>query len=418
MKKPILLLVKMMCVLLIILPLGGCWDKKEIEKRAYAIAIGLDKGKDDNLKITYLISNPEYGSQQDGGGISEPANEIITFETGSLITAEPKANIVVAKEVSYDLLRNIIVSEELARSKSFIRWMYDTTKEKDIRRDSFFIVTKEPASEFIMNNKPKLETRAHKYYDIIIRRNIEIGIIPHADLNKYFRITEADADLFLGIYATTVHEKTETPNDKGDDILAGQLDISGETNQTQFIGSALFKEGKMIGKLTGEETRITYLLNNTADAPDIIASLTDPINEKYQMAVRITKLKNADIKINTKQRPAKIDVTVPMTVDVLSDHSMVNFASNKDKRKLLKQHLEKRFKEKMMELVKRTQVEFKGEPFGWSLAARKKFATIPEYENFDWMKSYPDMDVNINVKIQFGEFGRQSRLPKYQDVRD
>jgi spore germination protein KC len=417
MKKQILL-IKIVCLLLLTLPLSGCWDKREIEKRAYVIAMGLDKGKDGNLKVTYLIINPEYGSQQGGSSTNEPANEIITFETGSLITAESKANIVIAKEVSYDLLRNIIVSEELAKTKDFLRWMYDLTKEKDIRRDSFFIVTKEAASEFILNNKPKLETRAHKYYDIIIRRNIEIGIIPYSDLHRYYRITEADADLFLGIYTTAVHEEMNNSAEKSDDIIAGQMETTGQTNTTQFIGSALFKEGKMIGKLTGEETRFTYLLNNTENAPDMVLSIPDPINEKYQIALRIIKLKKNDIKIDTNTRPAKINVTVPMTVDVLSDHSMVNYAINKDKRNLLKQHLEKRFTKKMMEFIKKTQDEYKGEPFGWSLAARKSFATIPEYENFDWMKSYPDMDVNINVKIQFGEFGRQSRLPKYKDVRD
>ena len=33
-----------------------------------------------------------------------------------------KANAVIAKEISYNLMKNIIVSEKLAMEKEFIRW--------------------------------------------------------------------------------------------------------------------------------------------------------------------------------------------------------------------------------------------------------------------------------------------------------
>ena len=48
--------------------LTGCWDLKEIEQQSYIIAIGLDKANDhDNtLDVTLLISNPEFGTQQEG----------------------------------------------------------------------------------------------------------------------------------------------------------------------------------------------------------------------------------------------------------------------------------------------------------------------------------------------------------------
>ena len=41
--------------------------------------------------------------------------------------------------------------------------------------------------------------------------------------------------------------------------MAGQLDTKGKTNPTQFLGSAIFKEGRMIGKLSAEETRACLL---------------------------------------------------------------------------------------------------------------------------------------------------------------
>ncbi|MGN7401053.1 Ger(x)C family spore germination protein [Cytobacillus praedii] len=410
-------LIKMICLIFLVVSLGGCWDKKEIERNAYVVAIGLDKGKEAKLKITYLISNPEYGSIQQGGSTNEPPVEIISFETDDLVSPQYKANAVIAKEISYNLMKNIIVSEKLAMEKEFIRWMYDTTKEKDIRRDTYLIFTKEDASKFILENQPKLETRANKYYEFIIRRGIATANIPDSTLHRYLRITEADADLFLGIYATTEHEDTDQSN-KGDEIFAGQLDTTGKTNKTQFLGSTVFKEGMMIGKLTAEDTRISLLLSVAEKSPPMLISFPDPNKKEYRIAAKITQLKSPKVDLKLNNGISKVDVFLPIHMDILTDHAMENYAKDTQKREELKKYIENRFEKKMMKFVTRTQEEFKADPFGWSLIARKKFASLPEYKRFGWMQAYPQMDVNISVNITFGDFGRQSRLPKLEKVRD
>ncbi|MED3574967.1 Ger(x)C family spore germination protein [Cytobacillus praedii] len=410
-------LIKMICLIFLVVSLGGCWDKKEIERNAYVVAIGLDKGKEAKLKITYLISNPEYGSIQQGGSTNEPPVEIISFETDDLVSPQYKANAVIAKEISYNLMKNIIVSEKLAMEKEFIRWMYDTTKEKDIRRDTYLIFTKEDASKFILENQPKLETRANKYYEFIIRRGIATANIPDSTLHRYLRITEADADLFLGIYATTEHEDTDQSN-KGDEIFAGQLDTTGKTNKTQFLGSTIFKEGMMIGKLTAEDTRISLLLSVAEKSPPMLISFPDPNKKQYRIAAKITQLKSPKVDLKMNNGISKIDVFLPIHMDILTDQAMENYAKDTQKREELKRYIENRFEKKMMKFVTKTQEEFKADPFGWSLIARKKFASLPEYKRFGWMQAYPQMDVNISVNITFGDFGRQSRLPKLEKVRD
>ena len=409
---------KIICLLFLLFSLGGCWDQKEIDKRAYVIALGMDKGEKDSIILTYLIANPEYGVQQQGGSTNEPPHEIISIESADFVSSANKANAVVAKEISYDLLRNFIISEKLAKEKDFIRWMYDATKEREIRRDSYFIISKEDASTYIEQNQPKLETRAQKYFDLIITRGIETASIPKADIHRYLRITEADSDLFLGIYSTTEHESKSRDSTEGDEILAGQLQTEGLTNKTQFIGSAIFKEGIMIDTLTAEETRIAILLSVATKAPEIVTTFSDPFNKRYKVTAKISQLKKIKIQMDLKKGASTINVTLPLHIDILSDHSMVKYASDINKRNELKKHLIERFEQKMRSFIKKTQEEYKGEPFGWSLVARKKFATLPEYEKFNWMKSYPDMDVKLSVDIEFGEFGRQSRIPNLDKMRD
>ncbi|MCH1627373.1 Ger(x)C family spore germination protein [Ferdinandcohnia quinoae] len=398
--------------------LTGCWSQKEIDKSAYVIGIGIDKSEQQGkIKVTYLISNPEVGSTQEGGNTNEPPQEIITIEANSIIDSRDVANAVVAKEITYDILDVIIVSEELAKEKDFIRWIYDTTKDREIRRDTKLIITKENASEFITRNKPKLETRLHKYFEILLNHTNNIGLVPKSELHTFFRITESGADLFLAIYATTIKEEHIERKDD-DSLIAGELKVEGNTNPTQFLGSAVFKNGQMIAKLSAEETRLSQLLNKAMIKADFLTSFPDPFMKKSMITAKIQQISQPEVKIDVTKKPPSIAATIPLEVEILTDHAMINYAKNRDKRDDLKKYLKNRIEEKYVKLIKRTQDDFKGQPFGFSLPARKYFLTIPQFEAYDWMHSYPDADVKVSVDITFGEFGRQSELPSYGGIRD
>ncbi|GGA87563.1 Ger(x)C family spore germination protein [Ornithinibacillus halotolerans] len=415
--KAIHLLIMLLSLLFL---LAGCWDQRESEEQAYVIAIGLDKAEEDEqrVKVSYLIANPEAGSAAQGGNTDEPPREIISFIADDFVTSRNLANVVIAKQVTYDILKLIIVSEEFARDEKFIRWIYDATKEMEIRRDTKFLITKESTATFLQNNQPRLETRPHRYFDLMFERGKETGMLPPSDLNTFFRITEADADLYLGIYGTTEKSDKTRKGTEIDQIVAGEFDYEGETNPTQFAGSAVFKEGKMIDTLTIEETQLAFLLNPTLDAQQILATFPDPFDENYRVTTKVMLDGKVDVKMKLKKDPPQIDVIVPLLIEVLSNHSMTDYQLNPEKKVELKNQFKKVLQEKIDALVTKTQEEYETEPFGWSTIARKKFLTIPQWVEFDWMKTYPDMKIDVSVDIKLGKFGRQGDLPSFEEVRD
>lgn len=403
----------------IVLSMTGCWDKTELDQKAYVIGMGLDTHeKEGKVTVTYLIANPEVGSQQSGGGTNEPPQEVVTFVADDFISSRNTANTVISKEISYDLLSVIIVSEELARKPDFIRVIYSAAKDREIKRSAELVITKESAENFIKNNKPTLETRPHKYFEVKIERGKETGMIPDTDLNDYFQVTESDSDLFLGIYATTEIEESDYRATSDDDFIAGENHFGGKEHDAQFIGSAVFKEGMMIGKITGEETRISSLLDNTWELQDFKTAFQDPFNERYRISARLTKPRKNTYQLKQQSGRPVIDIKVPMYIEILSDPSMVNFAKNEEKVAELKKSLTNSMEEHLTQYIKYTQEEFKGDTFHLSIPIRKEFATLKEFRDFDWMKSYPNAEINVSVDIRFGEFGRQTRLPKLEEVRD
>ncbi|WP_052130088.1 Ger(x)C family spore germination protein [Ureibacillus sinduriensis] len=336
--------------------LSGCWDQTNIDKRAYVVAIGLDKAEEEQqYKVTYLISNPELSKQQ--AGTNEPGKETITFNTNDLLTAKKIANTVIAKEISYNLLTVLVVSEELAKDKYFLRLIYDSIKARDITRDTPLIVSKENASKFLSDNNPRLETRIHKYFELIMESGSESGFIPNSTLHSFFKITEGDADLFLAAYGTTEVSGKDNNNNNdilNDDFLAGEFEVEGETNKTQLIGSALFKEGKMIAKLTAKETRIAVLLNDTLDMGELLTTYPDPDNEQYRIGVRVMKKEDNKVNMQLTGNLPSIDVEIPIRVDILANHSMKNYSKDTKEREELKKYLEEQMTKEIEALVKKT----------------------------------------------------------------
>jgi len=410
---------KVICLLIMLILLTGCWDKRAIDRKAHITVLGLDKSEEENrIVVTYLITNPEFGTRE-GGATNEPVREVISFTVDDFISAKDIANTILSREVTYDILSAIVVSEDFAKDENFIRLIYDTVKEAEIRGNTPLIVSKEAASKFLTDTRPLVETREHRYFDLIIDLGKQSDIIPNDSiLLDFFRTVDSNAGLFLATFGTTELKTGDEQNPNGADFIAGDFHVEGEINRTQFAGAAVFKEGKMIGELTGRETRVATFLNNGAETSNLYTTFRDPFNKEYKIATRLTRKRDNQIKMDLKSNPPTIKLKVFPIIDVLTNHSMVDYYHDKEKREVLKKSIVDEETKRLKRVVKKTQEEFKGDPFGWSLIARRHFRTISEYEAFDWMKTYPNMKVDITVDVEFGEFGRQSKLPRLKEVRD
>ncbi|WP_338451229.1 Ger(x)C family spore germination protein [Niallia oryzisoli] len=402
---------KLFVFMVIICSMTGCWDREELEENAYVIGLGLDRSKyDGKIKVTMLIANPEVGSLQGGGGSTEKPREIISFDANDFIAAKATANSVISRDISYELLKVIIVSEDFAKDQDFVPVIFDTLKDKEIRTDTYLAVCKEKAFEYFKKNKPRMETRPHKYFQFMIKHGIDNGLIPDSTLFRYYSAMDRGTDLFIAMYTTTEREKNPKFKEE-DQYTAGQLNVSGDLDNTQFTGSAVFKNGVMIDKLNGLETRIVNILDDTTDIKDIIVDMPDPFSDNTkQMAARIMKTKNNKIKMNVRGDKSKIDITVPLNVVIMSNPSLVNYAQEPKKQQVLKEHIAKNTKSIFEELIKKTQTELKGSPYPLSVYARKYFKTYQEFQQYNWKKSYPKAELTVKPDIKIIDLGAQKKV--------
>lgn len=415
-------LIKLIMVLFSLLLLTSCYDKVELEQQSYVIAIGIDKNEDKSTySFTFQIANPEVGSTLASAGSTEEAKETITVPGSDILTATSIANSTVTKKIVLDHTKVIVASEKLAKSDDFLRIIQSISRAPQIRGNVQIIVCKEDASEFLNNNHPTMEQRPHKYYQYMLQRGRQTGLIPNADFHRFFQITEGDADLFLAIYATTIKEKAKEHSIiGGHDYIAGQIPQKGG-NPTQFIGSAVFKEGKMIDIFSGQETRMSNVLDKTIQMNDLLTTYPDPIDPNYQVSVDYVQKTEPDVDIqyNKKTNHASIYVTVPFEVELIAIPSMVDYISNKDNQQKLRATIEETTENIANKLIEKSQKVYGSDPFYWSLYIRKKFKDIPAYEKADWNKNiYPNATINVDFQLKRMSFGKMFNDSKINEVRD
>lgn len=404
--------------------LSGCWDKKELEQMSYTVVIGLDVPKNVDLNkeqavdVTFQLANPKMNIK--GAPVDEehPERNIVTLTAPDIVTAKNMANSSITRQISFSHSRAIIVSEDLAKQDVFYQFIGSVLKEREIRRETSLIITKGKASEFIRSNKPELLIRPHKYYQFMIERSVETGMVPKSTLNRLMAITDGDADVFLAIYGDVNKKSGNNEFNQEDHYTAGRVPKEGG-NSIQLMGSAVIKEGKMIGTLTGEETRSALFLDNTSKVEDMFVSYTDPLHKKFKVAMRLKKKTHTKVKVYRRDGPIKITAHVPVEAELLSVPSFEDYAHDLKKQTILKKMVEKQIQKHMMNVAEKSQKEFKSDPFYWSLYARPLFLTVKEYEKWDWThKRYPYADIDIKVDVEITGFGKQMKESEMDKVRD
>ncbi|WP_426446077.1 Ger(x)C family spore germination protein [Paenibacillus sp. S-38] len=401
-------MLKLLWLLPLFLLLSGCWDKNELEEQAFVVVLGLDKAPKNMVTVTFQIANPQVGSSDKGSAPNEPPSDIVSFTAPDILSAKELANSVITRKISFAHLRTVVVNQDLAKGDLYHHVMGASVRDPEMRREINLLVSKERAFDFVKNNKPKLETRPHKYYAFMQERWRDTGFVPYSTLNRYFQRLSNDT-LFLAIYATTEKQSGKYSRVE-DDYLAGQVPQKGG-DPVQIIGSAVFKAGKMIGTITGEESRYSLFLRRKSLTHSFISTYQDPLNNDYQITARFIKNGTTKVKLNVRTDPVEVSVKLPLRVQILSTPSFVNYASDAGKQEQLKASLQEQLQERIMKFVTKAQQTYKGEPFLWHLSARSQFWTLKQYEDFDWPSQFPKAKVSVNVELKIESFGKQIDPP-------
>ena len=162
----------------------GTHNIQSVDDLAYAVAIGIDKGDNYHLRVTFQFATLSAASE---GGAGESTPSVVdSVEANSIDAAINLMNTIVSKEISLSHCKIIVFSKELA-SQGIGEEIYSLMNKVQLRPDTNVIIATSAAEEYIKSIKPSLESLVAKFYETLPRSSEYTGYTANIQLGDFFK---------------------------------------------------------------------------------------------------------------------------------------------------------------------------------------------------------------------------------------
>jgi len=390
----------------------GCYDRREADDMAYVIAIGLDKGKTNELKMTFQIAKPGNmgggGEGSGGGGGDQEASTITVIETPTIYSGFNMVNTFLSRQINLSHAKVIVISKELAE-EGIEHYLHAFIRGKEFRPNLYVVVSRSGAEEYIRNVKPQLEINPAKYYELLYRGDYYTGLIARTHLYSFYsQVKSYDKQpvaILAGVGSFEASDQIEIDNStflaKGrslpheGDFKAGDVTQVSDS-KSEVMGLAVFDGDKMVGELDGEEASAYLMLNGQYNYA--YWTIEDPQAQDKHVLLNISQSRKPQIHVEMVNTQPVIDIKIILEADILSLQSGINYEKTENIL-ILEKAAEHHTKEGIMRFLTHTQ-GLNADTCGFGADLRSAFLTWEEWQNFNWKSKYKDATFNVDVELR------------------
>ncbi len=355
-KKIVLILAVLQCIFF----LSGCWDQKIFEEIGFILQLGLELNENDELvySLTMPVVNEEI----------EQDIEILSATAPLLREARDEIRNFSGKRIEGGKAQQIHFSRELAeKGIGDILDVFVRSPENPILAN-VTVVDGSPLEMFEMSLGYKDKTRVAFYVSKLIDETRKRTAAPETRIY----------DLVI-----LQHCKTIDPT---------AIYMRYDEKKIEVLGTALFKEDKMVGNLNIVDTGILHALmgkkinfsyyyrENNKDIKSGIAFLYKRVKRR--------------VEIDTSDSVPKISISLNYitSLDEYDSGHELDDAKNKEE-------LERKISEAMKsdcERILSYLQEVGSDPIGFAEMVRSKHNAY--YKTIDWRRVYPEIEFNVEIK--------------------
>jgi len=382
MKNCISKALKICLVLLLCVPLSGCWNSRELDTLAIVMGYAIDKAQEDGLieltaQVAVLDTSGSSDSSSSGASSGGEAFWNIT-RTGSSIFAIQRNYTHESSRKLYSPHNQVIIfSSDIA--KDGIRDYLDFyLRNHENRMNVWILVAKGKASD-VLNVKPKF------------------GKIPAINLSELIneqKATSETVQIRLKDFLERLISDTTAP-------IAPLVEVIGEGNNkaVEVYGTAVFKQDKLIGELNNIETRgLLWVLGEaksgviTVDAPGGSADL-EIVTVESQVSVEIT---------DDGSIVAHVKVTESGNIGSQKGSGDL---SKTDNVKILEQNMNQAIIDEISSAISKAK-ELDADVFGFGDMVYKKYPQQWKTMKENWDELFKNIKVEIEVDAKLRGSGR------------
>lgn len=381
-------------IIIFIIAFSSSYFSLNIDNLAYVLAIGVDKGKDNRLEVSFQFSNST--SPTESGSTTKTPTVTDTVSAPSLSTAINLMNSYMGKELNMSHCKVIIFSEELA-SEGISEEIYTLINDTQVRPSANIVVSKCTAKNYIEQTSPELENLISKYYEIFTNSSKYAGFVPDATIGDFFNSLICKTCEPSAILGGLTQEK---PANQGNNhiqenynVKSNQTPIEGE-NGSENIGIAAFKNDKLVGELCALETVSFLTVKNKVDR--FLVSIPDPDDTNSYLDIYLYPKGSTTVDIDTSSSSPYIKVKSGFTGKICSMSNDSKYLEP-DILNNISKSCSKYLESVLCDYLYKTSKEFKSDINGFGKYALSNFFTTQDFNNYNWSNNYQNAFFKVEV---------------------
>lgn len=390
MKRTILLSV---VLALLIIPLSGCWSRKELGDLAVAIGLGIDK-TDKGYLVTVQIVAPSLAAASSGGGAGGPPALVVATESVTIMEAMRKLTTMLPRKVYLSHLSILLLDEAMAREG--VRKPLDFLfRDHEVRPDFDVAIVRDGSAYDALSIMTPLERLpARDLYDSLngSQKNwAPTSAVRLLDLMKWFE-TDGQEAVLTGLYLMGDLEKGKTK---------ANVDSINSPLKFEYRGIGVMNDDVLVGWLNENDSKaynyVTGKVKSTVgkvDCPDMQGN--------FVMEVVDTKTA-IDPGVRNGEPYATVKVRIEANVGEVECNLDLNSRETLGKMKL---QAIRRTKELIATGIKDVQDQFGADIFGFGNAFHQRHPRYWRKWKDQWNEKFSRMDVKVEVEYIIKGRGR------------
>ncbi len=379
-------------LLILVLILTGCWDRRELNDIAITLALGIDK-VDDKFQLTAQVVVPSEVSMKQSSGRSTVT--LFQADGETLFEAFRKMTIDSPRKIYPGHLRMLVIGEELAE-EGLGESLDLLSRDWELRSDFYVVVAKDMTAAEILNVTTPIENiPANKMFNTLKTSEENWSGTKGVTLDELLSdlITDGKAAVLTGIRVIGNQEVGSSKQNVESITPAARI---------QYDHLAVFKKDKLVGWLNENESKgYNYITDSVKSS---VTSISCP--EKGKASIEVIHSKT-DIKGKITKGEPEVDVTIQVEGDVGAVECHIDLTETKSIDELEKSY-EIELREIIQQTIETVQEQYKTDIFGFGQAIHrsnpKKWAKIKN----QWDEMFTDLTVNVEVDLKIRQTGSVS----------
>lgn len=345
--------------------ISGCWNYREIDKLVVAGGVAIDKGKDGQYLIT-------VETIQVGGGLEETTTSKSYSISGKTFFDAVRNEIsITGKKIYWSHTKVVIISQEIAKEGilEILDWFH---RDSETRADINLLVSKEKTAREILMGKPAPKKIVSLILEEMLKNQKSLSKAPVVEIWKAINEIESP-----GI--VTVIPVVETKN-----------------RLPKIYGTSIFNKDKLIGFLNGEESK-AFLFARDEIRGGLLVSDKEDENISSKISLEIFKSKTK-IKPIINKDEIKMDIQIDTTVAIDETDGNKDYTDERTL-KSLEKSFEKNLNQRVENVIKRVQTEYKVDIFGFGEKIREDEPQKWNEMESSWENKFKDLPVHVTSRI-------------------